>query len=64
MKKYQVLYEVLYEEPDTFGWQGFICFADDADHAEEQCLNAYPGSTVLWVSENESDEFNWQAMED
>jgi hypothetical protein len=29
--------------------QAFTCQADDPDHAEEQCLNAYPGVDVVWV---------------
>lgn len=33
---------------------GFRCQADDADHAEEQCENAYPGCDVLWVVEGDS----------
>lgn len=28
---------------------GFQCFAENADHAEEQCENAYPGCDVVWV---------------
>ena len=28
---------------------GFQCWADNADHAEEQCLNAYPDCAVVWV---------------
>jgi hypothetical protein len=28
---------------------GFICEADDTDHAEEQCENAYPGCNIVWV---------------
>jgi hypothetical protein len=28
---------------------GFRCEADDGDHAEEQCLNAYPDCDVVWV---------------
>lgn len=27
----------------------FVCQADDGDHAEEQCMNAYPGCDVVWV---------------
>jgi hypothetical protein len=23
--------------------------ADDTDHAEEQCLNAYPDADIVWV---------------
>lgn len=32
---------------------GFRCHADDADHAEEQCRNAYPDADVVWVAETE-----------
>jgi hypothetical protein len=32
----------------------FRCHADDADHAEEQCKNAYPGCAIAWVWEGES----------
>ena len=28
---------------------GFRCEADAADHAEEQCLNAYPDADVVWI---------------
>ncbi len=27
----------------------FMCQAEDGDHAEEQCRNAYPESKVLWT---------------
>lgn len=27
----------------------FLCMAEDADHAEEQCEGAYPGCDVVWV---------------
>ena len=33
---------------------GFRCMADDPDHAEEQCLNAYPDCEVVWITETES----------
>lgn len=33
--------------------QGFQCWAEDGDHAEEQCLNAYPQADVLWVWQGE-----------
>ncbi len=44
-------YTVIYVEP-TEGefWQFFECQADDDGHAEEQCINAYPTCTVLWVN--------------
>lgn len=29
--------------------QVFVCAADDSDHAEEQCLDAYPGADVVWI---------------
>lgn len=31
--------------------EGFLCSADDPDHAEEQCINAYPDADVLGVYE-------------
>lgn len=44
-------YTVIYAEAPDVTWQFFNCTADDADHAEEQCLNAYPKASVLWVNE-------------
>ena len=54
MKNYVVLYrdeKVMAPADPPFGFQ---CYADDADHAEEQCINAYPGVDVVWV---------WQGVE-
>jgi hypothetical protein len=34
----------------------FPCQADDADHAEEQCLNAYPDCTVAWIYQGKDKE--------
>lgn len=50
MKTYTVLYRVEsimspFDEPF-----GFTCEAENADHAEEQCLNAYPDCGVVWVA--------------
>lgn len=28
---------------------GFQCWAENGDHAEEQCINAYPDCDVVWV---------------
>lgn len=28
---------------------GFQCDAENSEHAEEQCENAYPGCTIAWV---------------
>lgn len=32
-------------------WQFFNCMAEDANHAEDQCIDAEPQATVLWVNE-------------
>ena len=34
----------------------FKCLAEDGDHAEEQCLDAYPEDEVLWVVEADTPE--------
>lgn len=46
-------FTVIYTEPSEGLelWQFFECSADDGDHAEEQCLNAYPTCAVLWVNQ-------------
>lgn len=31
----------------------FSCVADDPNHAEEQCENAYPGCKPVWVAETD-----------
>lgn len=31
----------------------FVCEAENADHAEEQCENAYPDADIVWVHEGE-----------
>ena len=28
---------------------GFQCYAEDSNHAEEQCENAYPDCEIVWV---------------
>ena len=48
MNPFTVIYVI---DAEGFQWQFFNCSADDADHAEEQCVNAYPACTVLWVNE-------------
>lgn len=35
---------------------GFLCHADDPDHAEEQCLNAEPDAEIVWVAQTISME--------
>lgn len=32
---------------------GFQCHAEDAEHAQEQCTNAYPDCAVVWTWEGE-----------
>jgi hypothetical protein len=49
MKNYIVLYrdeKIMSPLDEPFGFQ---CYAEDADHAEEQCLNAYPEVDIVWV---------------
>ena len=48
MNKYFVYYFVPYEVDDE-GTQVFSCMADDAEHAIEQCRNAYPECVILEV---------------
>lgn len=53
MNNYVVLYRIesiMSPMDDPFGFQ---CYADDFDHAEEQCLNAYPDANVVWVWQGE-----------
>lgn len=49
MKSYIVLYREKDSPSELDNPEGFQCFADDADHAEPQCENAYPGCDVVWV---------------
>jgi hypothetical protein len=49
-------FTVLYREMDGTGFEtpsAFVCLADNSDHAEEQCLNAYPGCDVLSVEDTD-----------
>lgn len=52
MKNFVVLYRVKGHAPLDAPYQ-FHCQADDGDHAEEQCENAYPGCDVVWVFEGD-----------
>lgn len=47
-------FTVIHEEPGVMPFEYFQCWADDSDHAEEQCVNAYPGNKVLWVNEGDN----------
>jgi len=49
MKNFVVLYRdesIMSPLDSPFGFQ---CWAEDVDHAEEQCLNAYPGVDIVWA---------------
>ena len=49
MQHYIVLYRRYDIQSPLENPFGFSCFADDVDHAEEQCLNAYPDADIVWV---------------
>ena len=51
MKNYVVLYRIEKIMAPADAPFGFSCSADDTDHAEEQCLNAYPDCDIVWVWE-------------
>ena len=49
-----VEFTVILREYDCIGWTYFLVNqADNAEHAEEQAINAYPDCEVLWVNEGE-----------
>jgi hypothetical protein len=52
MEKTMEPYIVLYKTPDMLPFDapfGFKCLAEDTEHAEEQCMDAYPDCEILWV---------------
>ena len=49
MKKYVVLYRIEQWMAPCDPPFGFVCQAEDTDHAEEQCLNAYSDADIVWV---------------
>lgn len=51
LKEYCVLYRIESIMSPADVPFGFLCHAEDTDHAEEQCLNAYPDCDVMWVGE-------------
>ena len=50
MKTYIVLYRDDSLEPHEAPF-GFVCKAEDTDHAEEQCENARPDADIVCVHE-------------
>ena len=57
LKDYVVLF-VLRDNPLMV--EGFLCSAEDIDHAEEQALDAYPDCDVVWIEEGT----DWQKAHD
>jgi hypothetical protein len=48
LKDYVVLY-INHNTPLVL--ETFLCQAEDIDHAEEQCLDAYPNADAVWIEE-------------
>jgi len=42
---------------------GFNCWAEDSEHAKEQCLNAYPYAQVVWVWTGPEEDAYYHALE-
>lgn len=53
MNSYIVLYMTSYSSVTDPPF-GFQCYAEDTDHAEEQCLNAHSDCDIVWVCEGDS----------
>jgi hypothetical protein len=53
MNTYVVLYREVGSNP-LDAPLGFRCEAEDADHAQEQCENAWPDCDVVWVVETDA----------
>ena len=54
MKTYTVLYRIESVMSPIDAPFGFICDAENTDHAEEQCINAYPDCDVMWIAKGNS----------
>jgi hypothetical protein len=55
MQEYIVLYRCENSMAPVDPPLAFHCIAEDTEHAEEQCLNAYYGADIVWVVENPAD---------
>jgi hypothetical protein len=55
MTMYTVLYYEEHHDREA-NPLAFVCAADDEEHAEEQCLDAYPGCDTVYVVESEDQE--------
>ena len=63
MKNYVILYRIESIQTPSDAPFGFQAWAEDTEHAEEQCLDAYPDCGVVWVYQCEhgtgtADAFN------
>lgn len=54
MNNYFVLYRIESIMCPADAPFAFQCFADAADHADEQCINAYPDADIVWISDSDS----------
>ena len=43
-------FTVIWVEENDSLWGAFNCWAEDSDHAQEQCENTYPDAKVIWVN--------------
>ena len=53
MNVYLVLYRIESVMSPSDAPFGFRCHAEDVDHAEEQCTNAYPDCDIVWVADTD-----------
>lgn len=56
MNSYMVLYRIESEMSPSDAPFGFRCYAEDVDHAEEQCTDAYPDCDIVWVANTDDYE--------
>lgn len=70
METYIVLYRIESMMSPVDSPFGFRCHAEDSDHAEEQCIDAYPDCDVVWVVETDDYQaaltayWNWDQEEE
>jgi hypothetical protein len=64
LKNYVVLYRIESIMTPLDAPFGFQCYAEDSDHAEEQCLNAYGDCDVVWVHQSNPDVGMSEALTD
>lgn len=56
MNVYLVLYRIESVMAPSDAPFGFRCHAEDVDHAEEQCVDAYPDCGIVWVADTDDYE--------